>query len=88
MEYAIRNNYKYVLEFDGDSQYNAADIGKLFFFALKGYDIVTSSRFISNDTDTEITNKKKPLQKLLNTLFFMKTRNHITDPTCSLRMYN
>ncbi len=86
VQYAIEHDYKYVLEFDGDGQFNAADIAKLFFFAKKGYDIVTSSRF---NNETEHTKFEKKLSdKILNTLFLMKTHNKITDPTCRMRLYN
>ncbi len=86
VEYAIQNNYKYVLEFDGDGQFNAIDIPKLFFFAKKGYDIVTSSRF--NTEEENFKFKKKVGDKFLNTLFLLKTHNKITDATCRMRLYN
>ncbi len=86
VEYAIEHNYKYVIEFDGDGQFNAIDIPKLFFFAKKGYDIVTSSRFNTEDENNKF--KKKLSDKLLNTLFLLKTHNKITDATCRMRLYN
>lgn len=87
VEYAMKHNYRYVVEFDGDGQFNATDIAKLFFFAKKGYDIVTSSRFISDEVDAPKL-KIKFMYKILNTCFFLKTHTHITDPMCGLRMYN
>ncbi len=86
VQYAIEHDYKYVLEFDGDGQFSASDIAKLFFFAKKGYDIVTSSRFNADEPNAKF--KKKLSDKILNTLFFIKTHNKITDPTCRMRLYN
>lgn len=86
IEYAINHNYRYVVQFDGDGQHDASDIAKMFFFAKKGYDIVTSSRYNSNNET--LTNNKKIAHSILSFLFFLKAHMHITDPTCGMRMYN
>lgn len=86
VDYAIKNNYKYVVQYDGDGQHNASDIKKLLFLANKGYDIVSTTRYY-NDSNT-LDNKKILAHKLLRTLFYIKTRERISDPTCGMRLYN
>lgn len=86
VQYAIDNKYKYVVQFDGDGQHNAEDIAKLFFFVKKGYDIITTSRY--NSPNETLTANKKIAHRMLTNLFFLKTGQRITDPTCGMRMYN
>lgn len=86
VKYAIDNGFKYVVQYDGDGQHNADDIAKLYFFAKKGYDIITTSRY--NTPNETLTSNKKVAHWILNNLFFIKTRQKITDPTCGFRMYN
>lgn len=85
VKYAMDKGYRFVIQYDGDGQHNPEDILEMIFFAQKGYDIVVSSRYYKNNN---LTNGKKTAHKLLKSLFYLKTRQKITDPTCGLRLYN
>lgn len=85
VKYAIANGYKYVVQYDGDAQHNADDIPIMIGFALKGYDMIVTSRYYG---DHDISKHKMLAHKFLR--FFIKLRTHetLTDPTCGLRLYN
>jgi len=86
IKYAKRNDYDYVIQFDGDGQHLASETHKLY-DAIKasGANIVIGSRFI------EKTEYKHPLFRRMGTWFFtflikLITGEKITDPTSGLQM--
>ncbi|MGL4948437.1 MAG: glycosyltransferase family 2 protein [Mycoplasma sp.] len=85
VKWAVKKGYKYVVQFDGDGQHNAADIPEMISLAAKGYDIVITSRYYSNHN---IDKNKVYAHKLLRWCFKFRTGQIITDPTCGLRLYN
>ncbi len=86
IQYAIDNNYKYVIQFDGDGQHDSSAIPEMIYYASKGYDIVLASRYLNDSVN--ITTNKKLAHKILRAVFFIKTFKTISDPTCGLRLYN
>ena len=52
--------------------------------AKKGYDIVTTSRFLVKNK--QYKNIKKEI--ILSNLFYLKTHQKITDATCVMKLYN
>lgn len=85
VKYALDNNYKYVIQYDGDGQHNAEDIESMIIFAKKGYDLVLTSRYYSIN---QIESQKVIAHSLLKFLIYIRTWQVITDPTCGLRLYN
>ncbi|MGL4951723.1 MAG: glycosyltransferase family 2 protein [Mycoplasma sp.] len=85
VKWALLNNYKYVVQFDGDGQHNAADIIEMMNQASKGYDIVITSRYYSVH---DISKNKIYAHKILSWCFKIRTGELVTDPTCGLRLYN
>ena len=86
IKYAKRNDYDYVIKFDGDGQHLASEAIKLY-QAIKetGANIVIGSRFLDN------TGYKHPFFRKLGTRFFTSlikliTRKRITDPTSGLQI--
>lgn len=85
VKYAIKNGYKYVVQYDGDAQHNADDIPTMIGFAQKGYDIIVTSRYYGQH---DISKHKILAHKLLKFFIKLRTRETMTDPTCGLRLYN
>jgi glycosyltransferase involved in cell wall biosynthesis len=86
IKYANRNDYDYVIQFDGDGQHLAEEAYKLY-RAIKdsGVNIVIGSRFLSK------TDYEHPFFRRLGTGFFasiikLVTKQKITDPTSGLQV--
>jgi len=86
IKYAKRNNYDYVIQFDGDGQHLAMEAHKLFdVMKASSANIVIGSRFI------EKTEYKHPFFRKIGTKFFsilikLITRVKITDPTSGFQV--
>lgn len=85
--YAQKQNYDYVMQYDGDGQHRPENIFKLIDEAEKGYDIVIGSRFLK---------EKKPFSlrmlgsRILSFLISVRSlgKLKITDPTSGQRILN
>jgi len=86
IKYAKRNDYDYVIKFDGDGQHLASEALKLYHKVKEtGANIVIGSRFLEN------TGYKHPFFRKLGTRLFssiikLLTRKKITDPTSGLQI--
>jgi len=86
IKYARRNDYDYVVQFDGDGQHIAAEARKLYDkIKSSGANIVIGSRFL------EKTNYKHPFFRRMGTVFFAAmirviTKTAITDPTSGFQI--
>ena len=86
IKYAKRNDYDYVIQFDGDGQHIASEALKLYEkIKSSGANIVIGSRFI------EKTDYKHPFFRRLGTAFFAAmirviTKTAITDPTSGFQI--
>ncbi len=87
MQYALNNNYLYVVQFDGDGQHSAKDVQKMLNAAARGFDIVCGSRYL-NDETSDPSSLKKAAHNVLQTLFYLRSHQKISDPTCGIRLYN
>lgn len=70
-EYALMRGASHVVHFDGDDQFNAADIQPAVeFLQAKNFDIVLGSRFLDNRTTMPFTKRHFifPVGRALNTL--------------------
>jgi len=87
-KYAVNNNYKYIIQYDGDGQHIAAEAKRLYNFIKKEkVDIVIGSRFLNNGT------YKHPFLKKIGTNIFkivikIFTKIKITDPTSGFQILN
>ena len=84
--YALRRNYKYAIQYDGDGQHDSAFISSMLRIAEEtDADIVIGSRYL---------NKKKGSSfrvlgsRILSFCIFLTTAKRITDPTSGMRLYN
>ena len=86
IKYAKRNEYDYVIQFDGDGQHLAKEARKLYDKIKEtGANIVIGSRFL------EKTEYKHPFFRKIGTRFFVfiikfATRRTITDPTSGMQI--
>ena len=86
IKYAKRNNYDYVIQFDGDGQHLASEACILFEkIKESGANIVIGSRFLDK------TGYKHPFFRRLGTGLFsgiikLLTKKRITDPTSGLQV--
>ena len=85
-KYAVRNDYRYVAQFDGDGQHVAAELDKMYQVIKDSeIDIVLGSRFL------EKTDYHHPFLRRLGTSLFRMTirlicHKRITDPTSGLQV--
>lgn len=86
MKYALKKNYRYCLQFDGDGQHDASAVERMLKTAMEGdIDITIGSRYL----------KEKPKSlfkafgiKLISACVFVTSGSRITDPTSGMRMYS
>lgn len=87
-KYAVRFDYKYVAQFDGDGQHVAKELDKMFQYSKKtDVDILIGSRF------KEKTDYNQSFFRMLGTRIFQKIikltcKQEITDPTSGLQILN
>ena len=82
-EYAIRNNYKYVIQFDSDGQHIADDIPSLIKNTHEENDLVIGSRYLNLNYNYNLKGFGSILISKLINIFFNKK---IKDPTSGLRI--
>lgn len=87
-QYALKHNYKYAVQVDGDGQHNPEYIRKMLqTIKTENVDMVIGSRFINNQ------GFQSSFIRRIGISFFEKfikilTRKKITDPTSGLRLVN
>jgi glycosyltransferase involved in cell wall biosynthesis len=90
-KYAVRNNYKYVIQIDGDGQHSVDNIAHIYRFLhskdAEGNtpDIVIGSRFLAGSKAYKISAIKKLSISYFSCLIKKKTGVLITDPTSGLQ---
>lgn len=86
VKYAKRNDYDYVIQFDGDGQHLASQARKLYDkIKTSGANIVIGSRFLSK-TEYKHSFFRKLGTGLFVYLIKLVTRKKITDPTSGLQI--
>lgn len=90
MQYALDNGYDACIQYDGDGQHSLDSIPLMIEKYNQGYEIVLTSRFFDEDKNKKINESKlkKIAWKIFITIFEKKSKMHITDPTCGLRLFN
>ncbi|HAQ60641.1 TPA: glycosyl transferase family 2 [Candidatus Delongbacteria bacterium] len=88
-KYAYNNGYSYAVQFDGDGQHNASEIGKILTPVQNNEaDVVIGSRFLTKETSYRSTFARRKgiyIFRILNLLFIKQI---ITDNTSGFRAYN
>ena len=87
-KYAIKNGYKYVVQFDGDGQHIASEVNKLIeCMAKTGCDIVIGSRFIGKN-DYNHSFLRSLGTNIFKKLIKLNTGKIICDPTSGFQILN
>lgn len=93
-KYAIRRNYKYVIQIDADGQHDACNVLSLYKKLREKDedgrcpDIVLGSRFLEGGQSFPISGAKKIAIKAFRRLIHMATGTTVTDPTTGLQGLN
>ena len=85
MKYALNNNYDIAIQFDGDGQHQAKDLGKLVKEIENGNDIAIGSRFV---TEAKAKTMRMLGSNLITAIIKITTGKTIKDPTSGMRAYN
>ena len=90
-KYAVRNQYKYVIQMDADGQHDVSNV-KVLYDALKTRDgngeqpdIVLGSRFVEGATPFKISTAKKVAIKFFRFLIKLLGHQKVMDPTTGLQ---
>lgn len=93
-KWAIRRNYQYVIQMDGDGQHDVSNIPRLF-EKLKEKDedgrcpdIVFGARFMKGSADFPVSFLKKIVYSMFRFVIRKLTGNQISDPTTGLQGLN
>lgn len=85
MKYALKNNYDIAIQFDGDGQHKAKELGKLVKEIENGNDISIGSRFV---TEAKAKTMRMLGSNLITAIIKITTGKTIKDPTSGMRAYN
>jgi glycosyltransferase involved in cell wall biosynthesis len=86
-KYAIRHDYKYAVQIDGDGQHNPSFLSSLIKEIEKGdADVVIGSRYIGKGYDAPVL--RKIGMKVFSSISSFITGQKITDPTSGYRVIN
>lgn len=85
MKYALKNNYDIAIQFDGDGQHQAKELGKLVKEIENGNDIAIGSRFV---TEAKAKTMRMLGSNLITAIIKVTTGKTIKDPTSGMRAYN
>ena len=85
MKYALKNNYDIAIQFDGDGQHQAKELGKLVKEIENGNDISIGSRFV---TEAKAKTMRMLGSNLITAIIKITTGKTIKDPTSGMRAYN
>ena len=93
-KWAIRRNYQYVIQMDGDGQHDVSNIPRLF-AKLKEKDengncpdIVLGARFMKDSGEFPVSLPKKIVYSMFRFVIHKITGNRISDPTTGLQGLN
>lgn len=85
LKYAYRNDYQYVLQFDGDGQHRPEYIQGMLDKMKEGYDIVVGSRFV---TEKKPSSMRMLGSNLIEGALRLTTGAALHDPTSGMRMFS
>lgn len=87
--YARLKNYDFALQFDGDGQHSAEEIGKLLEIVVnKEADVAIGSRFRQKHDGFRSSTFRRMGIRIFEWFSFLLIRQHITDHTSGFRAYN
>jgi len=88
-QYAIRNNYDYLITIDGDGQHEPEEI-QLFLQEIPffSYDILSGSRYLfPRDIHEEVPRERYIINKKITNILNRITCFHLTDSFCGFKAY-
>ncbi len=86
--YALKNNYDFAVQFDGDGQHDAKYLNEMCDeMQAKGYDMLIGSRFIAKE-GFQSSNLRRMGIRYFTFLIRLMTKGIVTDPTSGMRMAN
>lgn len=87
-KYAVKNDYDYVAQFDGDGQHIASELKKMYYeIKQNNFDLVVGSRFLK-ETDYNHSFFRSIGTNLFRRLIKISCGQNITDPTSGLQVLN
>jgi glycosyltransferase involved in cell wall biosynthesis len=87
--FALREDYDYLVQVDGDGQHDPAEVHKLErAMADRGVDMVCGSRFLSADHKYPAPVSRRTGIHLFAFLLSRILRQRVSDPTSGFRLYN
>jgi glycosyltransferase involved in cell wall biosynthesis len=88
-QYALENDYDYVVQVDGDGQHDAREIGRLEQAMREGdVDMVCGSRFLTEDRTYPAPISRRTGIHLFAYLLSRIVGQRVSDPTSGFRLYN
>ncbi|MDY6972041.1 MAG: glycosyltransferase family 2 protein [Thermodesulfobacteriota bacterium] len=87
-KYALRHDYRYLVQIDGDGQHDTRDIGTLLEYLVNGpYEVILGSRFLADNR------YRSSVFRYAGTIFFrcllrIFLRERVTDPTSGFQAMN
>lgn len=86
--YALRNNYDFCMQVDGDGQHPASEVTKfLSAYEHEGANILIGSRFLGDETFQSTALRRLGI-RLISSLLRYVTGQTITDPTSGYRLFD
>ena len=85
-QYALENQYKYLIQFDADGQHDCKSIQNLIEVSLQG-DVIVGSRF-NLESKFQMSFLRELAVRVLRFLVYRSVHSHISDPTSGFRMAN
>jgi len=86
--YARRNGYDRAVQFDGDGQHEASEIGKLLDALDAGADLVIGSRFADGSTHYPVGRTRRSAMRLLGCLVRVLSGQRLTDTSSGFRAFS
>ena len=84
--YALLNDYKYIIQYDGDGQHDPRYIRKMIEEAVAmNADVVIGSRFMNA---SKTFTMRMVGSRILEICIFLSTKKRICDPTSGMRLYS
>ena len=86
--FAVRNGYDRAVQFDGDGQHDATEIGRLLAAVDDGADLVIGSRFADGSTEYPVGHTRRSAMRLLGWLIRMLSGQRLTDTSSGFRAFS
>jgi len=86
--FALRNGYDRAVQFDGDGQHEAAEIGRLLAALDAGADLAIGSRFADGSTDYPVGRTRRSAMRMLGRIVLLLSGQRLTDTSSGFRAFS